>query len=323
MGRYVSGWVALLRLLVLGLLTVSFVVARPALAESSKRAEALRLAGEAMDLYEAGDYSTALEGFTEADEVLPAPTLKLRVARCLDKLDRMQEAVEKYREVIAHELTASSPAVHREARKQAVPELSQILEQMPSITVLVQGAGADEATVMMGGEPLPADMLGRKQPLDPGAYAFEAVSGDLVARQDVTLARGQALEVSLDLAPVGGAGGGSESDGKLWRLLGWTAIGVGGAGLVLGAVAGVVVLNQEQDLMDRCPDRLCQADARADVESFDTMRLLSTAGFVVGGIGVAAGTTLLLLAPSDDEGADEAQVVPYVTLGGIGIRGSF
>ncbi len=323
MRRSLCTWVGLLRLLVLVLLTSSVVVARPAAADTKTRAEALKLAGEAMDLYEAGDFAAALEGFTKADELLPAPTLKLRVARCLDRLDRMQEAVERYRDVIAYELTGSSPKVHREAREQAVEELGDVLEEMPTITVIVRGSGADDATVTMGGEPLSADLLGQKQPLDPGPYAFEAVSGDLVTRQDVTLERSQALEVSLELVPDTGGGGGAESDGALWQISGWTAIGLGGAGVVLGTVAGVMVLNQEQELMDQCTDRQCPSEVRDDVESFDTMRAVTTAGFIIGGIGLAAGTTLLLLAPSDDEDADEAQVVPYVTFGGGGIRGSF
>jgi len=139
----------------------------------------------------------------------------------------------------------------------------------------------------------------------------------------VTLERSQALEVSLELVPDTGGGGGAESDGALWQISGWTAIGLGGAGVVLGTVAGVMVLNQEQELMDQCTDRQCPSEVRDDVESFDTMRAVTTAGFIIGGIGLAAGTTLLLLAPSDDEDADEAQVVPYVTFGGGGIRGSF
>jgi hypothetical protein len=323
MGCRQCTWVGLLRLLALVLLASSFLVARPALAEPKTRAEALKLAGEAMDLYEAGDFGAALDGFTKAHELVPAPTLKLRMARCLDQLDRMQEAVEQYREVIAYELTGSSPKVHREAREQAVPELSALLEEMPSITVIVRGPGAKEATVTMGGEPLSAEFLGQKRPLDPGGYAFEAISGDLVTRQDVTLQRAQALDVTLELAPDTSGDGRAESDGPLWQILGWTAIGVGGAGLVLGAVAGVMVLNQEQDLEERCTDRQCPPDARDDVESFDTMRTLTTAGFVIGGIGLAAGTALLLLAPSDDQEADQAHWVPYVTLGGGGIRGTF
>ena len=46
-------------------------------AQWHKRRQALALAGEAIDLYKAGDYQPALEKFTKANELLPAPTLKI------------------------------------------------------------------------------------------------------------------------------------------------------------------------------------------------------------------------------------------------------
>ncbi len=321
----VAGWAkwAAVRFSAMAWLLVSLSLAAPVAAEPDElRKEAIRLGGEAIDLYDAGDYAAALEGFIAADELLPAPTLKFRAAECLEKLDRLQEAAEMFRQVIAHELTSKSPKVHHKARKEAVPRLAALLEEMPGVTVVVQGPGADDAVVTMGGEPFAADRLGQKESVDPGAYSFVAVSGDRSARQDVTLDRGDELDVILELTSTGGRGG-DQDDGPPWPILGWTAIGLGGAGLVLGGVAGVVLLGQEPDLEERCPDRQCPPDAQDDVDSFDTMRILSTAGFIIGGVGLVAGTTFLLLAPSDEPEADEAQVVPYVTLGGLGIRGTF
>jgi len=307
-------------------LVASLAVAVPAAAKPTPpdeiRAEAVRLGGEAIDLYDAGDYAAALEGFLAADELVPAPTLKFRAAECLEKLDRLQEAAEMFRKVIAHELTSKSPKVHRDARKEAVPRLAALLEEMPAVTVIVKGPGAEDAEVTMGGEPLNRERIGDKQALDPGAYSFVAVSGGFEARQDVTVERGQTLEIVLELTAEEGGVGPAEN-GPPFQVLGWTALGLGGAGLVLGAVAGIMVLDQEADLEERCTDRQCPPDAQGDVDSFDTMRALSTAGFIIGGIGVAAGTTLLLLAPGDDGDTEEAQIVPYVTVGGMGIRGTF
>src|SRR5690606_12436568 len=85
-----------------GLLGVfaTLLLASPVGAQSTAdRLAARKLGGEAMDLFAAGDYATALEKFTQADELVPAPTLKLRIARSLDRLDRMLEAAEMYRAV--------------------------------------------------------------------------------------------------------------------------------------------------------------------------------------------------------------------------------
>ncbi len=52
-------------------------------------------------------------------------------------------------------------------------------------------------------------------------------------------------------------------------------------------------------------------------------------GFVIGGLGVATGVTLLLLAPGDpsedsaDGAAEEAQLEPLLGFGAVGLRGTF
>jgi hypothetical protein len=54
----------------------------------------------------------------------------------------------------------------------------------------------------------------------------------------------------------------------------------------------------------------------------DSKRTLGIVGFAVGGVGVAAGITLLVLSSgSDDE--NEAGVRPWVGLGSAGLRGRF
>ncbi|HZO15394.1 MAG TPA: hypothetical protein VFB62_19100, partial [Polyangiaceae bacterium] len=231
---------------------------------AGERSLALKLAGEAMDLFTAGDYEAALDKFSRADGILPAPTLKLRIARCLDKLDRMLEAADKYREVIAAELGKKAPAQHHEARREAVPELAKLLEQVPTVLVVVEGQGSGEARVLLEGAPLPREAVGEKQPLDPGTYSFEARVGERHVRKVITLKRGehQRVELVLPEVPREKTPGTTmppkrEDVGRSVRIVGWTAVGLGGAALSLGSIAGVLVLTREEDLLARCPDRQC------------------------------------------------------------------
>ena len=106
-------------------------------------------------------------------------------------------------------------------------------------------------------------------------------------------------------------------DGSAMWIGGWVAIGVGGAGLVLGTVAGALVLSQEGDLEARCLERRCPPEAHDDARSFDTMRTLTTVGFIVGGVGVALGTTLLIVASGSDE---QARVQPLIGPAYAGVR---
>ncbi|MBW2528042.1 MAG: hypothetical protein JRI23_27925 [Deltaproteobacteria bacterium] len=315
---------------------------------AKKRWTARKLGGEGMDLFAAGDYGAALEKFAAADELVPAPTLKLRIARCLDKLDRMLEAAATYRSVIETELDRRAPAVHRKARKDAVPELAALREQIPTVRVIVKGPGAETAAVTIDGESLPADALGKKHELDPGTYVIEAERLDdgAVEKRQIVLSREQHEEVILRLPSDKTPGPTrtpevalADDDGAAWRLAGWIAVGVGGAALSVGSAVGVVVLVEEQDLLERCADRQCPPDAHDDAEQFDTLRIVSTVGLVAGGVGVAAGVTMLLLAPGgegegssgdeepaeegDDPGVDSIALSPCAWMPGLCLRGTF
>jgi hypothetical protein len=282
------------------LVTLVLATAVPAAAQD-KRSQALELAGEAMDLVDAGDFRAALGKFEQADGLVPAPTLKLEMARCLDRLDRLLDAAAKYREVIATELTSKSPAPHHEARKAAVKELQALLEQIPTLTVTVLGAGADDAGVRLGERTLEKSELGQKLSLDPGSYVVEAVAGERRDDEAVTLGRREHKQVALELeapevepvepVPV-------EADGGGLRAAGWVSIALGGAALSVGSILGVVVLTEESGLLERCPERQCPPEAHDDARAFDRMRIGSTAALIVGGAGVAVGIVVLLAAPS-------------------------
>jgi hypothetical protein len=318
------------------LLLVSLLGSGPALAQGTamQRYQARKLAGEALDLYKAGDYEAALAKLREADGLVPAPTLRLHVARCLDRLNQMQKAAEAYREVIAFALNALAPRVHHDARRDAVAELAKLLEEMPTLTVVVTKAAGAAVEVQLDGKPFEPAMLGEKQPMDPGAYSFEARAGERVVRKRVTLERGehQKLDLELPPPPVIPVLPLDEGGGTAMRIGGWVAVGVGGAGLLLGTIAGGVVLSREKGLLARCPDHKCPPEAHDDARSFDSLRAASTAGFVIAGVGAAVGTTLLLLAPpgartepepSDEPDEDEVAMLPYVTFGGLGLKGTF
>jgi hypothetical protein len=295
------------------------------------RAKARKLAGEAMDLFAAGDFAAAYEKFSEADELVPAPTLKLRMARSLDKLDRLQEAVKVYREVIAYELDRFAPAVHRQARKQAVPELAALLEQVPKVVVTVEGPQANAATVTMDGGPFPPESLGEEVPLDPGVYRFEAREGERVISETVELGRGVTERVALALPMLPEADDGEPTtapprdDGvDPMVVAGWTAIGIGGLGLIVGGATGIAMLAKEGGLEERCPNRQCPPAEHDAAREFDRLRVTTTVGLVVAGLGAGAGVTLLLLAPTfGGDGADEVSVTPFVGPFGGGLVGAF
>jgi hypothetical protein len=91
--------------------------------------------------------------------------------------------------------------------------------------------------------------------------------------------------------------------GGAQHTLGWVTVGVGAAGLAVGALSGVWVADKHGSLRrDGCSDEVCQGDSFTDrVDTYNTLRTVSTTGFIVGAVGTVAGVTLLLTSPKRDK----------------------
>ena len=300
------------------LAAVGLGVSTPASAqpvEDKKRWTARTLGGQGMDLFDAGDYASALEKFKTADELVPAVTLKVRVARCLNKLDRVVDAAAKYREAIELPLDRRAPQVQIDARKDAVKELAALNEELPTLEIVVQGPGADTAVVELDGNRLEPEQLGKKVQVDPGSHSVKAKreKDGATAQQTVILSRHRAEHLTLDMPLVPTAQQPGAVDAHLgdgWRLGGWVTTGVSGAVLLAGGIVGIVVLTKNKSLADQCPDRQCPADVAAEVHSFDTLRTVSSVGLISGGVGLGAGVLMLLLAPSAGPSAEPGATAP-------------
>lgn len=78
------------------------------------------------------------------------------------------------------------------------------------------------------------------------------------------------------------------------RTWGWFGVGVGGSGLLLGGIAGAIMLSKRNDLENGgCVDGHCYRDQRSDVNRYNTLRTVSTIGFIAGGIALGGGILLL------------------------------
>ena len=77
------------------------------------------------------------------------------------------------------------------------------------------------------------------------------------------------------------------------RAPAYVAFGVGGAGLVVGAVAGALALSQASDVNSRCEGTRCPAADEPNRDAAITKGWVSTVGFGVGVAGAAVGIVLL------------------------------
>jgi hypothetical protein len=241
----------------------------------------------------------------------------------------------------AHEtVPPNAPAPFTSAVADAQRELAAISPRVPGVVISVKGPAG--AKVTLDGVEVPGAALGVKRPVDPGPHAVRVVApGFLTSDVNVSVAEGKVESVTVELkvdpnpaaaaAPPRPAGqasaagpdqGGSSS--SLQKTLGLVGIGVGGAGLVMGAVTGGLALAKHGDIAGSCADGVCPAKQKANllpkIDSYKTLGTLSTAGFVAGGVLAVAGIVTLVTAPKS---AQKAAVTPVIGLGYLGVDGRF
>ncbi|HMA95523.1 MAG TPA: hypothetical protein VKP30_22695 [Polyangiaceae bacterium] len=79
----------------------------------------------------------------------------------------------------------------------------------------------------------------------------------------------------------------------------WTSFGIGAAGLIVGSTTGFMALSKHSSLKDSgCTSDECfDSDLQSPMDSYNKLRPIAAAGFIVGGVGAAAGLTLWLTKP--------------------------
>jgi hypothetical protein len=318
-----------------------------------ERAAARDLGREGLALFDQGDFAGALERLERAHRLVRLATTGLYSARCLERLGRLVEASERYYEVVRMDVPADAMDVQRQAQTEAAREREALLPRIPKVTLRIQNAPPGTRTVL-DGKPLAAALFGVAQPIDPGEHHLVCSEGETTLGETRFAVReGETREVVLELparevaAPVAPVAPvvpvppaataappppqpeSAEGGGTL-RALGWIAIGVGAAGVLTGAVAGGLAARKRDDLEEGCgDDGGCPPPLHEDVDAYDTLRAVSSVGFIAGGVLAAGGVAMVLLAPSGDGAASApgprwgGRVAPAEGGAWIGLDGRF
>jgi hypothetical protein len=338
----------------LSLVAPSFVPSQAWAQSDSDRATARDLGQAGQAALDAKDFKRAEEAFRRADALFHAPTLAVGLARAQAGQGRFVEAWENYHRVILENVT--SPPAFAKALAEAQAEIGSVESRRARVTIAVPGVDAPKVTI--DDVPVRAEALGVERSIDPGPHVFKAsADGYTPTSQTVTIPEGGAQNVTLTLqkgsaavvaAPVGavslaGAPPGpaasptgtpapatteasSSGGGSGMKTAGFVSLGVGGAGLIEGVITGILALSKHSTLKSECPNGTCSTTtADSDLSTYHTVGTLSTVGFIVAGVGAAAGVTLILVAPKGAPSAPATglRVTPYVGFGAAGAMGTF
>jgi len=307
------------------LLAFVLLLAGPAAAvDESTRSMIREISGEGVAAYQDGDYEQARQKLDQAFSMLPTAPLGLWSARTLEKLGLLVEARERY---LAAERAPIDPGGDRElqkkAREEAASEREALQARIPKVVVRLragpetEGDPNQEVTLTVAGKSLPAAFVGTAIPVNPGTVEITAVRKGERARKTIDMEAGERQEVILVLQPAPAGEPALEpaqatpraepgavddepkepkSKGSWQPVAGWIGVGLGVGGLALGGIGSALVYDKLATL--ECDESGCPPGTSADeMAAGNSLRTMSTVGYIAGGVLLATGVTLLLTAP--------------------------
>ncbi len=349
-------WTNRISLWVLGLGWVVWSCPVAALDEHEKQS-IREISNQAASDYENGRYESAREKFLRAYASAKVPRLAVWAARTSAKLGQLVAAYDLYAQALSmrqNELWQAD--IQQQAQKEAQVELEQLKPRIPRLSIVIANASIDEVTVSIDNVPLPNALLGVERLVDPGQKVIVGKRSVESVHETVSLVEGDHRQVVLQFARAKGdspvpaskpIGPNAEqlatsfdstsrtpslearplsrdettSSLKDQRTWGWVGVGVGASGLALGLTTGLWVAVKYGDLSGKCdPHRVCGTQFQSEVNHYETLRTLSTVGFVIAGVATAAGVTLLFTNPKQ---TTRARIGLFVSPSVSEIRGDF
>ncbi len=308
-------------------------------AADEDKAKARELAQKAADQLDEKQYEEALATATAAEGLYHAPYHVFVIASAQEGLGRLTEAATTYERLVAEPLPSSAPQVFREAQETGKTRLRELLARIPTVLLRVRGAAAENVTAMLDNETL--DLVsGVATRANPGDHVVR-VNADGYAPFEKTITlpnKGGVVVVEATLTkaanpqsggseivkmPEQGAGNGGGGKTESSKVPAYVALGLGGAGLVVGSVAGVLELGKVSTLKEKCPNYACGPDQASEISSAEMLAKVSNVGFVVAGVGAATGMILLFVGKKPEPKKTGITWTPWIGPQSAGVFGSF
>jgi len=287
---------------------------------SETRAEGLFRSGQKK--FDAGRHAEACADFTESLRLGPKLGTLLNLALCHETIGKTATAWGEYHHGAAWAAQNGQKDRHDFALTHAVAletKLPHVLLQLPNDGTL--------AAVDVDGEPLADARWYLPVFLDPGEHSVtlsapgkerSTVKFRVIASPTAQLVAVPALHDLLPAPPAVVAAPASDPDhGR--RLVGYSLLGVGGAGLALGITFGLLAVSKRDEIGSRCVANHCTAEGADLYRSSQTNAAVATWSSVIGVGAAAVGGWLVLTSRRPTRAA----VAPKVGLTPFGAFGVF
>jgi hypothetical protein len=311
-------WAAGLFVLGIGLTAAS--------ARADERAGALFDQGLADML--AGNYDVACPALAESYRLEPLPGALFTLAECESKWGRVASARAHYLEYLARidKMSAENRDAQGDRPGVAREQVDALSAEVPELTIELAADTPDDAVLTRDGVRVPPKMVGVAIPVDPGRHELRLeVPGRAPQSKVVELGRGERRRVTLGgrgatkKSPQGKpAPGPAPAPTSGLAIAAYVVGGVGLASAIAGTIAGGVALGKKSDIDAECVDHECSEEGLEAVGAAQTAGTISTITLILGAVGLAAGTTMWLLAGGT--GDDEPPLVLVPTRNGLALR---
>ena len=321
-------------LLVPLLLTVAFASNDAWAAPSYKdRLAARKLVRQAKKLARLGKHSKAAKKYKKADKRVPSLNHKLGRAQQLVKAGDLVKAG------TVLEKAQKKKRVFRWADKMAMRKIKKLAqdveERVPTLTINVVEPTASDVTVTVDDDDF--EVADGAVNFNPGRYRVVAkAKGYKKWSKKVRLDEGDEKTLSITMTPIKAKvdPDAAKSGKGISRVPAYVAWGIGVAGIAAGIGFGVAAVQSTSDVrtLYNCKENKCPVEAEEDLAVAKMNGNISTAGWIVAGVGAAAGTILFLVSGGDsEEGVDKdgdagmlkIEARPVIGPGYLGVTGRF
>lgn len=320
--------------------------AQPVPPTQADKAAAESLFDQAGQLIAQKKYAEACRKLEDSQKLDPAVGTLLNLALCYEKSDRPASAWATYREAAAAARAAGQADRERKARAGA----DALESQLPRMLIQLKVPGLAGLEVRRDGTPVPASLWGTPTPVDPGDHEIQVTApGYQPWTSKVALPSGGTVvsveipalvpQVTSHKSPEKGDSaesprspgsstvrpGPGATEARHWRPTQTAGVVVGGLGVVglaLGGYFGLRAQSRWSDAKESCPGLAACPNGEGPRAQKDasTMAQASTIAIALGGVALAGGITLWVLAPGRHPNASQARLTTYPSSNGMGLR---
>jgi hypothetical protein len=306
------------------------------------KAAARELANRGYELYQAGNYKEAIQYFRDAEARFHAPTLLIMQAKAHENINNLIEARGLYMQIARESLPDNASKEFKQAHKEATDAVERIKGRIPKLKIVLTGGKPEHVQVTIDGIPVPNSILERPLEVNPGVRkvvaTIETKDGGRSVYQTANLREGRIKQIKIVLRAGGAVVAAPQEDeviddgsGGSWVPAG-IAFGFGAAGLGVGAVTGLLWMNERDKITeqeDKCKaampvDPTCSEKIQPSRDKAKTLGTVAIVGFAAGGVGLAVGT-ILAITRKPEKTAETATGVTSVAVGpgSVLVRGAF